>query len=104
MDVRMVQNVLSPGVQNAHETNVSTQMLRIGRDLQQRFRAGAKQKIIQNPFVGQRQSGELMRQCEDNMNVRNSEQLFLTSRQPFIPSVGLTLAAMAISTRTIRDG
>ena len=43
MNMRMVQNVLSLGMKDAHESNVGAQMFRIGRDLQQRFRAGAKQ-------------------------------------------------------------
>src|SRR5450755_19805 len=37
MDVRMVQQVLSPGVQHAQETDLRAQMLWIGGDLTQRL-------------------------------------------------------------------
>src|SRR4051794_8191752 len=40
---------------------------------------------------------------EDHVHVRDREQLLLASSQPLITSVGLTLCAMAIATRVIRD-
>jgi hypothetical protein len=54
MDMRMMQDVLPPGMQYAHEPDIGAQMFRIGRDLQQRFGTGSQQQIVQNPFVGQR--------------------------------------------------
>jgi len=61
---RMVQNILPPGMQYAHETDVGAQMFRISRDLQQFFRAGTEQQIVQRPLVGQRQRGKLVWKCK----------------------------------------
>ena len=40
----MMHQVLSPGVKHAEETDLGTEMFRIGGDLQESCRAGSKQK------------------------------------------------------------
>jgi hypothetical protein len=51
MGMWMVQDVLAPGMQYAHKTDICAKMLAIGSDLQQRCCAGAKQKVVQNFLV-----------------------------------------------------
>jgi hypothetical protein len=55
VNVRVMQKILSPSVQDAEETDLSSQMFGIGCNLEQRFRAGAKQETIESLFVLQRQ-------------------------------------------------
>jgi len=55
MDMRMVQDVLPPGVQHAHKADVRAQMLGIGSDLQERGYTGTEQQVIEDPLIGQRE-------------------------------------------------
>ena len=43
VDVRVMQEVLSPGVQNAQKADGRPEMLGVGRDFQQRIRTGLEQ-------------------------------------------------------------
>ena len=54
VDVRMVEEVLAPGVKHAEEANLSAQVLRIGGELQQSRRTGAEQQAIQDSLVVER--------------------------------------------------
>ena len=51
MDMRMVQDVLTPGMQHAEKADLCPQVLGIGSDLQQCCCTGAKQQVIDNPLV-----------------------------------------------------
>ncbi len=55
MDMRMNLEILSPGVQDTEESDLSAEMLGIGGDLQKRCGAGVKQEIINDLLVLQRQ-------------------------------------------------
>ena len=53
----MVQNILPPGMQTAEEADICAKVLHVvGRDLQQCGGAGAKQKIVNDFLIGQRES------------------------------------------------
>jgi len=45
-----------------------------------------------------------MRDAEDQVVVVHRQQFLLPGTQPFLPCVGLTLGAMAISAGVVRDG
>ena len=51
MHMRMVQQVLSPGMQHRQEADLGTQVLRIGRDFQQRLRSGLQQQAVEHPRI-----------------------------------------------------
>ena len=51
MDVGMVLEVLSPGVQHAEQADVSTEMLRVACDLEQRGGAGTEEQVVEQPLV-----------------------------------------------------
>jgi hypothetical protein len=55
MDVRVKTKFLAPGVENTAEANRSAEMFGIASDFQKGFRAGAKQKIVDELFVLQSQ-------------------------------------------------
>jgi len=59
--VRMVQEILTPGVQNAEEADLSSQMAWVRGDLLQGFGTGAEQQVVKNLLVLQQQLGELVR-------------------------------------------
>jgi hypothetical protein len=49
--VGVVQQVLSPGVQDREKADLGAQVLRIGGDGAQRFGAGVKQQVVDEPLV-----------------------------------------------------
>ena len=59
MNVRMVQQVLSPGVQHTKEANLRAQMLRIGGDGAQRLRRRPEQDIVDHGLVLERDGVDL---------------------------------------------
>ena len=75
VDVRMVLEVLSPGVQNAEQSHLGTEVLRVASDFEQRGGAGTKEQIVEHPLVLQHQKGQFMRQSEDDMEVGHGQQL-----------------------------
>src|SRR5215467_4034186 len=104
MHVGMMQQVLSPGVQDAEEANRSTQMLRIGGDLQQGIRAGLEQKSVDFFFVLQSEWGQFMRESENHMEITDWQDFRLPSGDPAVACGGLTLRAVPVSARVIGDG
>ena len=73
-------------------------MARISCYLEQGFRTGAEQEVIENLLVLQRQWGELVRQSKDNVDIGDGEKFTLPSQDPLVASAALTLWAMAITT------
>jgi hypothetical protein len=91
-------------VQDAQKTNLSTQMLGVGRDLQHGGRAGLKQKVIEDVRIALTKWNQGMRQCEDYVEVRHAEQFFLSRGEPALARLRLTLGAVAVAAAVIRDG
>ena len=69
VDMRMMLEILSPGVQHAEEADLCAEMLRIGGDLQQRGGAGAEQEVVDDLLVLQGQPRQFVREREDHMHV-----------------------------------
>jgi hypothetical protein len=95
---------LSPGMQYRKEANVGSQVARIPGYLEQGLGTGAKQEVIEDLLVLQRQWGELVRESKDNMDIGNRQKFILPSYDPFVTSAVLTLRAMAIAAAVIRGG
>src|SRR5208282_1560097 len=91
-------------MQNGKEANVCPQVARISGYLLQGLGAGAKQEVIEDLLVLQRQWGELVRQSEDNMDVGDRQKFTLPSQDPLVASAALALWAMAITAAVVRGG
>ncbi len=102
--VRMLDQGLPPGVEDAQETDLSTEVSGIGGDFEQRRRAGAKEQVIQARGVALAQRIERVRQREDDMDVRHVEQLALARGQPALSRLSLTLGTVPVATGVVRDG
>jgi hypothetical protein len=61
MDMRVVLEVLAPGVEHTEEANLRSEMLRVGSHLQQSRGAGAEQEIVHDFLVLQSQPREFVR-------------------------------------------
>jgi hypothetical protein len=75
----------------------------ISGDLEQRGRARAKEEGIHERGVAAAQCLEHVRQREDHVHVRYVEQLALTRSEPAITGLRLTLRAVSVPTRVVRD-
>ena len=85
-------------MQDRKEANVGPQVTRISGYLEQGLRTGAKQEVIEDLLVLQRQWGELVRQSKDNVDIGDRQKFTLPSQDPLVASATLTLGAMAIAT------
>lgn len=104
MHMRMQAELLIPGVQYAEEANFRTQVSGIASHLEKGFCTGAKQQVIEKPFVVLGQGHQLCRKCENHMDVRGWEKLLATRLDPAIPRRDLTLRAVAVAAAVVGDG
>ena len=51
VDIGMMLQSLVPGMEHAEETDLRAEVTRIASDLQQSCSAGAKQQVIDQPFI-----------------------------------------------------
>src|ERR1700726_1283368 len=75
MDVGMMLKVLSPSMENAQKPYLCSQMHWITGKFEQRGRTGSEEQIVKQPLVLQGQSREFVRQREDDVKVRDGQQL-----------------------------
>ncbi len=69
MDVWVVLQVLSPGVQHAEEANIGAEVPGIAGQLEHGFSAGTVEQVVDDPLVPERQRRELMGKREDDVEV-----------------------------------
>ena len=98
MYVRMMLKVLSPGMEHAKKTDVRSQMLRVAGDFEQCRSTSSEQQIVKQSLVLQGQCGEFVRQREDDVKVRDGQQLSRALGQPLGTRVALTLGAVPVTT------
>src|SRR5260370_39152672 len=103
MYMRVKFEFLTPGMQHAEEADLRTEMSRIASDFEKGFRTGAKQKVVNDLLVLQRQWCQLTRQGEDHMDVACREKPLATRCEPAVASPGLTLRAVPVAARVGGD-
>ena len=69
MNMWMQEQVLSPGVQNGDHADLSSQVFRIGGDLQQGLCTGGEQQVVKQTRVFQGEHVEFVRDGEHNVEV-----------------------------------
>src|ERR1035441_8332546 len=100
----MMLQSLIPGMEHAEETDLGTQMTRIAGDLQQSCSTGVKQQVIDQSLVLQCQRSQFPRQGEDDVHVTGGQQLSFPRLEPAQAGIALTLGAVPVSARVVRDG
>ena len=103
VNVWMPLQGLSPGGENTQEANPGSEMLRIGRDVDQRFRAGLEEEPEQDLLVLPDQWNQRMRHTENQIVVVYWQQFPLPRRQPLLTGVGVAFRAVTISAGVIGD-
>lgn len=91
----MMLQGLAPGVEHGDEADLGPQVLRVGGDPAQRLRRGAEQDGIDRLLVLEGDLGRRRRQREDDVEVRNRQEVGLPGSQ--LRGAGLTLALRAVS-------
>src|SRR3954454_4260109 len=95
---------LPPGVENAEEANLGSEMGWIGGNLRQRSGAGLKQQTEQDFLVLPDQRDQRVRHAEDEMEIAHRKQFLLPGAQPFLACISLALRTVAVSAGVVRDG
>ena len=99
--MRVVQQILSPGVQHAQETDLRAQMLWIGGDDAQRLRRCPEQDVVDDGLVLERDDLDLLGHREHNVEVGHVEQFRLTVLEPLSPCETLAFRTVSISARVV---
>ena len=97
VNVGMMLKVLSPRVEHAEKSDIGSQVLRLASQFDHRRGAGTEEQIVEVPLVLEDQSGEFVRQSEDDVEVRNGQQFGRARGQPFCARVALALRAVSIA-------
>ena len=101
MDMRVMGQRLSPGVQDGDEADLGAEAF--GGERHERLGGGAHQQAVDRLLVLEGDLGRRRRQGEDDVEVGNRQQLGLTSGEPLRARRPLTLPAMAVSARVVGD-
>src|SRR6266567_2906551 len=104
VDMGMMLQSLVPGMEHAEEADLGSKMPGIASDLQQSCSTGVKQQVIDQPFILQCERSQFPRQGEDEVHIAGRQQLSFPRLEPAQAGVALTLGAVPVSARVVRDG
>ncbi len=103
MDVGMELQVLTPGMQDAEETDPYAESLGIGGNFHQRIGHAAKQQGIECGRVLEEEWVELVGDGEHDVEVGCGQEFGFPGLEPTSSGLGLTLWTMAVATGVERD-
>jgi hypothetical protein len=69
MQVRVMHKRLPPGVEHSKEADLGAEMFLVLGDAAERLTGGAKQDVVNDSFVLQREMSKLVGDSEDNVKV-----------------------------------
>src|SRR5450631_3635969 len=99
----MMQQVLSPGVEDREKADACTQMAWVGGNRFQRLSAGLEQNLVDGLRILQGQRIELFGNGEHDMEVLDGQQFSLAPLDPFGPCRILAFRTMAVPARVVAD-
>lgn len=97
MEMGMVGQCLAPGVEHGQASNPGSEAARIGGKKRHGRARSPEQDRIDDGLVLERHRGNGDRQCEDDVEVGNWQQLGFAGRQPGLPCRTLAFWTMAIA-------
>src|SRR5215208_2213698 len=103
VQVRVLGQLLAPGMEDREKSDSSPQLLRVGGDLQQRLLGTAEQQVVEHPLVAPDQIVELGRKSEDHVEVRHRQQLLAAPLQPALLVQALALRAVPVAAGVVED-
>jgi hypothetical protein len=90
-------------MQNGQEANFSSEEPGVGGNFEHGLSAGAEEQIVEQPWVTLTQRVQLMGQGEDDVEVRDAEQVLFASCQPTVTCLRLAFGTVAVATGIIGD-
>jgi hypothetical protein len=103
MDVRVVEEVLPPGVQHRGHAECDPEMLGIGRQGPHRLRCRPEQDIVDDRLVLQRDAGDRRRHGENEVEVSYWQQLGLAIGKPLRAGETLALRTVSVAAGIVGD-
>ena len=97
VQVGMVLQGLTPGVQHRDEADLGAEVSRVGRDGAQRRGRAAEQDVVDGALVLQGDRGDGFGEGEDDVEVRHGQQVGLAGLQPQGAGQRLALGTVAVS-------
>jgi len=94
--MRVMQQILPPGVQDGDKADLGAQMFGVARDGAQRLGGGSKQDVVRHSLVLVRDRCNLLRHGEDDVEILHWQQLSLPVLKPLCTHQRLTLWAVPI--------
>jgi len=82
MQMRVMLQILAPGMQNGDEADLGTQVPGIDSDGAQSFGGGVKQDVVDGGLVLVRDRGDLLGQREDNVEIADGKEVGPAIFQP----------------------
>jgi hypothetical protein len=104
VEMRMQSQVLSPGVENAEEADLGSEVLGVGGNLKHGLSGGAEEQIIEQPWIALTERVQLVGQGKDDVEVRYAEQVLFAPCKPALARLGLALGTVPVATGVIGDG
>ena len=104
VEMRVQSQVLSPGVQNAEEADLGSEVLGVGRNFEHGLSAGAEEQIVEQPWIALTERVQLVGQGKDDVEVGHAEQILFAPCQPALACLSLALGAVAVATGVIGNG
>ena len=101
MNVGMMFQLLTPGVQHHQHPDPRSQMFGIGGHLQKRLLGAGEEQPIHQLSVAQDQRAEFVGQGEDHVEVGHGKEVGLTFGQPGRPLGATTLRTASIAARMV---
>src|SRR5258708_19211189 len=77
----MMLEVLPPGMEHAEKPDLRAEVFGVAGKLEERSGTGAEEQVIEQTLVLQDESGELVGQGEDDVEVRHGQQLGLRGKR-----------------------
>lgn len=99
----MVDERLTPGVEDGEEAEACTEVSGVLGDLLKRLGNGTEQQIVDDPRVLERERCQGLGQREDHMGVGHGQHIGLARFEPARLCAALTLRAVTVATRVVRD-
>jgi len=101
MDMRVVMEVLPPGVQNRETGDLRPEMFRVSAEGQQGLGNGSKEHPVDDAAILKRERREFLRNGEHHVEVLHVEEFLLTRLKPAGSGCRLALWAMPIAARVV---
>jgi hypothetical protein len=93
--------VLSPRMEHGEEADLCSQVLRVRGDGRQGFGRGAEQDVVDHSLVLVRNGGDLFRDGEHDVKIRNVEKLRIPVLDPSRAGKRLAFWAVAIAAAVV---